>query len=1089
MTPRAPTPSATTLLAESAWIRRLVRGLVRDEHDAEDVAQETMLTALRHRPSDAEHATPWLVRVARNAALRWKQKDEARQRREQAAAQPEALPSAVDSIARVTLQRTVVDAVLALEEPYRITIVQRYFEQLPPREIARAQQVPVATVRTRLRRAVDRLRARLDHEYGDRSTWGALALPWALPTSAATVTVAATTTSIGALGGLAVKESFFAGTLLMSLKAKLAISAVVVLVAGVATWRWEASRGPAPSAATRSASLDDVPPSTPIDVVSNAPGAAPTRTATATNANVPAASKRPHVTGRVVDEKGAPVDRARLRAVSIKKREIVRGDEVAPSTHSRWTTTSADGRFALDLLDAAEIVDVYADHVGFAPAMAAMQQADDDTLLTLYRDSALVGVVRDLESRVVCGAHVTWRFNVANVLVEHECVSDADGHYRIEGIPSASAAVHYDAQLQVLRAQAAGLAPLEITLNAFPPRDEHGDCVQDLWLTAGASVSGVVVDAETGSPIPGARVVVANWGDWGTSGVGGTARLGPPVQHLYFDGFADGSGRFTVDGLPAWGVNDVGMFTPARGRRRLGRVVASADGFAAADVDLEILDSGSTASVEIRCQPSARLRGRVVDRRGVGLAGAEVFVADLTFASAPAEAIGFPTPFATSAADGSFEISTLPAHRKTASKARVRAIVRGATPWLTKGISDLVDVELNAGDVTLVPDLVVRSTASAEVVVNDEHGKPVPAAEVTLCEDTNETTRTDDAGRATVVPTRQTDRGLEQGGQLHVRVVAKRFAVALSTGFVPSVDTPPDVVVQLSPEDRVDGSALRSSETPPTSAHAGEGSHVAEVTTGTVEVEVSDAATARPLLHLDALDLRKDGAYLDGVAIAPGLFRMERVPVGTWKLIAQAPGRARTDREIVVVAGETTHVALALERGVSIKGRLVTPSGEATNGGHVLFESDDGGGGLVLEVRPDGSFDGVGLRRGKSYRVAFSARTSAGFRSWIPEEHRLLLVPIDAESIDFAPRLLAARYVTLNFFSPTSRSSSASLEVRAADGTLVYTRADMTSANYSLCLAVGSYTFRATPQVGEPIVRTADLTPGEESVEIGFPLP
>jgi hypothetical protein len=69
--------------------------------------------------------------------------------------------------------------VLALEEPYRETVLLRYFENLPPRAIARRLAVPVETVRTRLKRALETLRARLDRDYGARGAWSLALVPFA----------------------------------------------------------------------------------------------------------------------------------------------------------------------------------------------------------------------------------------------------------------------------------------------------------------------------------------------------------------------------------------------------------------------------------------------------------------------------------------------------------------------------------------------------------------------------------------------------------------------------------------------------------------------------------------------------------------------------------------------------------------------------------------------------------------------------------------------------------------------------------------------------------------------------------------------
>jgi len=68
---------------------------------------------------------------------------------------------------------------MALEEPCRHTILMRYFDGLPPREIAKREGAPIATVKGRLACGLEQLRSRLDTTHGgDRRTWvGVLAPP------------------------------------------------------------------------------------------------------------------------------------------------------------------------------------------------------------------------------------------------------------------------------------------------------------------------------------------------------------------------------------------------------------------------------------------------------------------------------------------------------------------------------------------------------------------------------------------------------------------------------------------------------------------------------------------------------------------------------------------------------------------------------------------------------------------------------------------------------------------------------------------------------------------------------------------------
>jgi DNA-directed RNA polymerase specialized sigma24 family protein len=115
------------LLADSRWLRALARGLV-GEVGADDLVQETWLSALRRPPRLLTNLRPWLRTVARNLSLRDRDRQDRRRKREARSAQAESQPSTSDLVARATLRRSVVDAVLDLEEPYRSTILLRFFE-------------------------------------------------------------------------------------------------------------------------------------------------------------------------------------------------------------------------------------------------------------------------------------------------------------------------------------------------------------------------------------------------------------------------------------------------------------------------------------------------------------------------------------------------------------------------------------------------------------------------------------------------------------------------------------------------------------------------------------------------------------------------------------------------------------------------------------------------------------------------------------------------------------------------------------------------------------------------------------------------
>ncbi|HKB14721.1 MAG TPA: sigma-70 family RNA polymerase sigma factor, partial [Planctomycetota bacterium] len=115
-----------TLLEHGPFVRRIARSLLFDEHRVDDVVQETWLAALERPPRTAIRA--WLGTVVRNFSLRALRGESRRTRRETAAARPEAVPSTEEIAARESARKTVVEAVLALEEPFRAAILLRFYE-------------------------------------------------------------------------------------------------------------------------------------------------------------------------------------------------------------------------------------------------------------------------------------------------------------------------------------------------------------------------------------------------------------------------------------------------------------------------------------------------------------------------------------------------------------------------------------------------------------------------------------------------------------------------------------------------------------------------------------------------------------------------------------------------------------------------------------------------------------------------------------------------------------------------------------------------------------------------------------------------
>lgn len=175
-----PTIRVDELLRHRDFVGGLARALLGE--GGEDAAQEAWLEACRRPPATAGNLRAWLGKAARHAAWKLRRGERRRVARERAAARQEAVPSAAEIVMREELRRELVEAVLALEEPCRSTIVLRFLEELPPREVARRLRCPVETVRTRTKRGLAMLRARLDRIHGgDRRAWATALAPLAWP--------------------------------------------------------------------------------------------------------------------------------------------------------------------------------------------------------------------------------------------------------------------------------------------------------------------------------------------------------------------------------------------------------------------------------------------------------------------------------------------------------------------------------------------------------------------------------------------------------------------------------------------------------------------------------------------------------------------------------------------------------------------------------------------------------------------------------------------------------------------------------------------------------------------------------------------
>ena len=148
-------------------IKSMLMGKGVPDQRAEDLAQETMLTVWRKAhlfDPEGSNAAAWIFTIARNRNI-----DLARQQRHEV---PEAAPSEeilpddqplADAQIVAGQEAARLHAALSGLSQEQLAVVRlSFFEERPHNEIAQALQIPLGTVKSRLRLAMGRLRTLLD---------------------------------------------------------------------------------------------------------------------------------------------------------------------------------------------------------------------------------------------------------------------------------------------------------------------------------------------------------------------------------------------------------------------------------------------------------------------------------------------------------------------------------------------------------------------------------------------------------------------------------------------------------------------------------------------------------------------------------------------------------------------------------------------------------------------------------------------------------------------------------------------------------------------------------------------------------------
>ncbi len=643
--PRTSPPAEGAVEPPRGLVYELARGVLGDPSSAGDLVQEAWLAERRTPAGHVRRPAGWMHTVLRNIARRELRTRLRRESRERGAARREALPAVVDEVARRDVCDRLARAVGDLGEPYRRVVRMRFYEELPPREIARRLERPLNTVNSQLKRGLRLLRERLDEELGDRSTWCALLLPLAPRGSAPSLPAAN--------ARLAAGSSVSASPLLAPL-AFLALVAGLALAATV----WSAGERSAVTAAPRAPSLVASATERSPDRLeatgarSLRGGAALAEPVGSVESGTPGASAaesaRPELRIHVVDERGEPVAGADVyvedgRSLGFARRA---GRHVGGRVRPRGAT-DARGAFRALLRerqdDRAAQATVFARLPGRLDSEAVVLACEGSDVHRV--ELVLGGPAAELHGRVLDPDGHPVHFADVRLLPRYDVPRRrADG--TLSAAPHLSVRTERDGRFHFawiesgaweLRVAAKGFAPLRVTAGALP--GAHAE--RDLVLSRGAGVTGRVLRAD-GTPVARARV-------------GCIPLPGDPAELT--EARTDARGRFELSGLPP-------------GKRRIwARATLASDEVAVTDLALV---AGRSTEWTATLAPAEPLVVRVVDEAGSPLEGWRVAVPTSGEGAAPTDAEGR-AEFRILAAD-SFEVLVRgPAEQDVFPLARARA--------------------------------------------------------------------------------------------------------------------------------------------------------------------------------------------------------------------------------------------------------------------------------------------------------------------------------------------------------------------------------------------------------------------------------
>lgn len=705
-----------TLLLDRDFVYTLARSLISEADRAEDAAQETVAAAWL-RPPREEHVRGWLRAVILNFYKSGARADARRADREHLAAKSNRIPSTAQVVEREEARRRVVEAVLALEEPYRSVILARYFNHLAPREISAELKIPVATIHTRLKRALQMLRARLGGE---------------CLLSLAPIAVLAPGSS---LATISTTGAFF---MMKSGKSMVAASAAVLLLMILLLRPW----GGPPNLQKSGFPGDLAAAGDPVEHNKSAGDVSDARAAS----RVSTETLNLQISGRVVDRDGNGVARARVLAYPTMLQKAISLD--APPTENvttRAATSGAKGEFTILLGDDAPHYHVFARAPGFEVGSSRDVRPGANITMIVDPCGSIEGLVRDRDGKGVANASIHYRAFADRIEIVKDAKSSADGSYKIEGalLPARRWGIWDERLTEEIFVTSKGFAPSAAKLF----RDGTSPNLrQDLYLTKGYNIRGRVVDAETGSPIAGAGIVVRAFDD--RKGLVWWKEV-PPSYSLLDASLGETTsgddGAFLISNIPTWGE-----FGKADFGTTISYIGAVAKGYVPRSENLRArVEDENTIEVELKCWPAGSIRGRVVDADGNPAKNTQIFLTSVDIPKGEYSWFNYdyvtPTHGVKTNAQGEYYI---PAAATFTHKSNAFLLRIEERDWEPTEATVLV----NAGIETLASDIIIkrRPYRLLNILVEDGAGEPVWGADIQFPGVSFSLARTDRNGRAVV---------------------------------------------------------------------------------------------------------------------------------------------------------------------------------------------------------------------------------------------------------------------------------------------------------------------------------------------------